>query len=48
MVVNPDELLGRYVEAGCELIIVHAEACTHLHRTLGPDPRARRAQRGRR
>jgi ribulose-phosphate 3-epimerase len=34
MVVNPDELLGRYVDAGCELIIVHAEACTHLHRTL--------------
>lgn len=34
MVVNPDELLGRYVEAGCELVIVHAEACTHLHRTL--------------
>lgn len=34
MVVNPDELLGRYVDAGCGLIIVHAEACTHLHRTL--------------
>jgi ribulose-phosphate 3-epimerase len=24
----------RYVEAGCEIVIVHAEACTHLHRTL--------------
>jgi len=35
MVVNPDELLGRYIDAGCELVIVHAEACTHLHRTLG-------------
>ncbi|MQA61356.1 MAG: ribulose-phosphate 3-epimerase [Actinophytocola sp.] len=34
MVVNPDELIGRYVDAGCELVIVHAEACTHLHRTL--------------
>jgi ribulose-phosphate 3-epimerase len=34
MVERPDELLSRYVEAGCELIIVHAEACTHLHRTL--------------
>ncbi len=33
-VVNPDELQGRYVDAGCELVIVHAEACTHLHRTL--------------
>jgi ribulose-phosphate 3-epimerase len=35
MVVEPDELLHRYVAAGCDLIIVHAEACTHLHRTLG-------------
>jgi ribulose-phosphate 3-epimerase len=34
MVANPDELLPRYIEAGCELVIVHAEACTHLHRTL--------------
>jgi len=34
MVVEPDELLWRYVEAGCELLIVHAEACRHLHRTL--------------
>ena len=35
MVAEPDRLLPRYVEAGCELVIVHAEACTHLHRTLG-------------
>jgi ribulose-phosphate 3-epimerase len=35
MVEDPDELAGRYVEAGCELLIVHAEACRHLHRTLG-------------
>jgi ribulose-phosphate 3-epimerase len=34
MVSNPDALLDRYVEAGCELVIVHAETCTHLHRTL--------------
>ena len=34
MVSNPDELLPRYVEAGCELVIVHAETCTHLHKTL--------------
>jgi ribulose-phosphate 3-epimerase len=34
MVERPDDLLPRFVEAGCELIIVHAEACTHLHRTL--------------
>jgi ribulose-phosphate 3-epimerase len=34
MVVDPDRLLHAYVDAGCELVIVHAEACTHLHRTL--------------
>jgi len=34
MVSNPYELLPRYVDAGCELVIVHAETCTHLHRTL--------------
>ena len=35
MVEKPDELAHRYVEAGCEMLIVHAEACDHLHRTLG-------------
>ena len=35
MVEEPDELAGRYVDAGCELLIVHAEATRHLHRTLG-------------
>ena len=35
MVVEPDKLMARYVEAGCQVIIVHAEACLHLHRTLG-------------
>jgi ribulose-phosphate 3-epimerase len=34
MVVEPDELLPLYGEAGCELVIVHAEACRHLHKTL--------------
>lgn len=34
MVEQPDELAHRYAEAGCELLIVHAEACKHLHRTL--------------
>lgn len=34
MVLNPDELAHRYVEAGCSRLIVHAEACDHLHRTL--------------
>ena len=35
MVEAPDPMLDRWVAAGCELIIVHAEASTHLHRTLG-------------
>ena len=35
MVLEPQELMHKYVEAGCDLVIVHAEACTHLHRTLG-------------
>lgn len=35
MVVEPERLLPSWIEAGCELVIVHAEACTHLHRTLG-------------
>lgn len=34
MVLAPDVLAPRYVEAGCSRLIVHAEACTHLHRTL--------------
>lgn len=34
MVLDPDELAGRYVDAGCEILIVHAEAAPHLHRTL--------------
>lgn len=35
MVERPDDLLPRYVEAGCELVIVHTETLTHAHRTLG-------------
>jgi ribulose-phosphate 3-epimerase len=35
MVETPDAMVDRYVAAGCDLILVHAEACTHLHRTLG-------------
>jgi ribulose-phosphate 3-epimerase len=35
MVLTPDVMAARYVEAGCRRLIVHAEACTHLHRTLG-------------
>jgi len=35
MVEEPVLLAERYVEAGCGLLIVHAEADRHLHRTLG-------------
>lgn len=35
MVYTPDVMAAEYVEAGCSRLIVHAEACTHLHRTLG-------------
>ncbi len=34
MIEQPDHLISRFVEAGCQLIIVHEETCTHLHRTL--------------
>jgi ribulose-phosphate 3-epimerase len=34
MVEEPDHLLGRFVDAGCQRVVVHAEACRHLHRTL--------------
>lgn len=34
MVLTPDVMAQRYIEAGCQRLIVHAEACTHLHRTL--------------
>ena len=35
MVDEPDALMARYVEAGCDLLIVHAESTRHLHRSLG-------------
>ncbi len=34
MVDDPDPMLHRWVDAGCQIVIVHAEACRHLHRTL--------------
>lgn len=34
MVSNPDVLLQRYIDAGCDQIIIHAETCDHLHRSL--------------
>lgn len=35
MVDEPDAMMARYVEAGCEIVIVHAESTRHLHRSLG-------------
>ncbi|MEO8266190.1 MAG: ribulose-phosphate 3-epimerase [Ilumatobacteraceae bacterium] len=35
MVLTPDAMAAAYVRAGCQRLIVHVEACTHLHRTLG-------------
>lgn len=35
MVHDPDPSLSQWVDAGCELLIVHAESVVHLHRTLG-------------
>ncbi len=35
MVNTPEQMLDRYVEAGCEMLIIHAESTRHLHRTLG-------------
>ncbi len=34
MIVNPDRYLEETRNAGAEVITVHYEACTHLHRTL--------------
>lgn len=34
MVEDPDPMLSKWVEAGCGIVIVHAEATRHLHRTL--------------
>ena len=34
MIENPDEYIKDFVDAGCDLIVVHQEACRHLHRTI--------------
>lgn len=36
MIERPEDwAIPEFVRAGCELIIVHAESCGHLHRVLG-------------
>lgn len=34
MVNTPEVLLAEYIEAGCQLITIHAESTVHLHRCL--------------
>jgi ribulose-phosphate 3-epimerase len=34
MVLTPERYLDRYLEAGCERLLVHVESTIHLHRTL--------------
>jgi ribulose-phosphate 3-epimerase len=34
MIVQPERYIESFREAGAEIISVHAEACTHLHRTV--------------
>ncbi len=34
MVEEPDALAARYVDAGCSMLIIHAESTRHLHRSL--------------
>ena len=34
MIENPDQYIKEFVDAGCDIIVVHQEACRHLHRTI--------------
>ncbi|MDY5963964.1 MAG: ribulose-phosphate 3-epimerase [Peptostreptococcus porci] len=34
MITDPDKFIPDLVDAGCDIITVHQEACTHLHRTI--------------
>ena len=34
MIVDPDRYIETYAQIGADILTVHAEACTHLHRTL--------------
>lgn len=34
MIADPDRYIDEFYHAGADLICVHAEACTHLHRTV--------------
>lgn len=34
MIVDPDRYITTFKEAGADILTVHEEACTHLHRTI--------------
>lgn len=34
MIVDPDRCLNEFKQAGADILTVHIEACTHLHRTI--------------
>ncbi len=34
MIVNPDQYIERFAQAGADIITVHFEACVHLNRTI--------------
>lgn len=34
MIADPDRYIDEFRKAGADIICVHAEACTHLHRTI--------------
>lgn len=34
MIVEPEKHLESFIKAGADIITVHSEACTHIHRTL--------------
>ena len=34
MIVNPDQYIAPLAKAGADILTVHYEACTHLHRTI--------------
>lgn len=35
MITEPSRILQNFIDDGADQITVHAEACTHLHRTIG-------------
>ena len=34
MIVNPEQYINTFADLGADILTVHFEACTHLHRTV--------------